>query len=74
MIAGAGKVWAYLDAEDVAQLEVDEVREALEERGLMVEGSEAEVRARLVDAITTEEDELPGVDGGDALDEEFQQR
>ena len=74
MIAGAGKVWAYLDAEDVAQLEVDEVREALEERGLMVEGSEAEVRARLFDAITTEEDELPVVDGDDALDEEFQQR
>ncbi len=48
--------WAYnLSAEDVSDLEVDEVREALEERGLDVEGDDALVRARLVQAITREQ-------------------
>jgi hypothetical protein len=48
--------WAYnLKAEEVSDLEVDEVREALEERGLDVEGDDALVRARLVQAIEREE-------------------
>ena len=48
--------WAYnLEAEEVSDLEVDEVREALEERGLDVEGDDALVRARLVQAITREQ-------------------
>ena len=38
----------------MAQLEVDEVREALEERGLDVEGDDALVRARLVQAIESQ--------------------
>jgi hypothetical protein len=38
----------------VTQLEVDEVREALEELGLDVEGDDALVRARLVQAIESQ--------------------
>jgi len=50
--------WAYnLSAEDVSDLEVDEVREALKERGLDLAGDDALVRARLVQAIGREEDD-----------------
>ena len=50
--------WAYnLSAEEVSDLEVAEVREALKERGLDVEGDDALVRARLVQAIEREEKE-----------------
>ena len=45
---------AFLEAEEVTQLEGDEVREALEELGLDVEGDDALVRARLVQAIESQ--------------------
>jgi hypothetical protein len=53
-----GGVWAFLGVEEVAQLEVDEVREALEERGLDVEGDDELVRSRLVVAIQREDADL----------------
>jgi hypothetical protein len=56
---GSSRRWrpglsAFLEAEDVTQLEVDEVREALEELGSDVEGDDALVRARLVQAIESQ--------------------
>lgn len=53
-----GGVWAFLGVEEVAQLEVDDVREALEERGLDVEGDDELVRSRLVVAIQREDADL----------------
>lgn len=53
-----GGVWAFLEVEEVAQLPVDEVREALEERGLDVEGDEERVRQRLILAIQREDANL----------------
>jgi hypothetical protein len=57
--------------EEVPQLELDEVREALEERGLDVEGDDALVRARLVQAIEREDADLflqGGMDDDDVQD------
>jgi len=66
-----GGAWAFLEAEEVAQLEVDEVREALEERGLDVEGDDALVRARLVQAIEREDADLFSDESLDADSQDF---
>ena len=48
-------MWAYVEVEDVGEMMVDDVRDALVTRGMSSDGSGEEVRERLVLAILAEE-------------------
>ena len=49
--------WLYLDSESVAILSIDQVKDALQERGLAVDGTDKKLRAALRRAIEEDEDE-----------------
>ena len=70
-----GGVWAYVEVEDVAEMAAGDVREALAERGMAVEGSDEEARERLVLAILAEDaEEDSGLEGDAAWEDLFNEK
>jgi len=52
--AGNMGVWAYIEAEEVADMMIEDVTEALVERGMPVDGDADALRQQLIEAILVE--------------------